>query len=412
MLGFALLVGAVSFLNGLAWILVLFNLSGNDQERLFLINAGVGTAVVTLALGGMLVFQASSSLGGVGSSVMPFPRRWLPIAAIMAAAFVGCVALGQRQVNMPERAPWLFPITNLIIVSIPSTIVAITVTRRYLRFNAIAWPMSWREWTSATIYGAVGATSIAGLINTLYLIFGGALLIHLFGTGPAFNLTDNLPTLPRGIGVAFDLSVLSVVAPLNEEFWKGMIVAFFFYRKGGAARCFLWGVLAGAGFNLLETFQNSISVVSPDVVSEVTLGDQWWLFATARAGTALVHATATGCSALGIYGLLRHRPRYAVGYPLGVTIHGSWNFLNYTLYGDAFQSQAGPDSRLLDLVSIAGLLVLAAACAVLLWELPRRLRDGFPAPIYRALGMLPAKPIPDPFDALPTPEAATAALTG
>lgn len=409
MLGFALLVGAVSFLNGLAWILVLFNITGTAQERLFLINAGIGTAVVTLSLGGMLVYQASSSLGGVGSSVMPFPRRWLPIAAASVALFVVCVALGQREVNTPERLPSLFPFTNLVIVTIPSALVAVTITRRYLRFNAVAWPLSWREWTSAAIYGAIGATAIAGIINTLYLVFGAAFMIHFFGEGRAFDINANLPSLPRGLGVAFDLSVLSVVAPLNEEFWKGMIVAFFFYRKGGAARCFLWGVLAGAGFNLLETFQNSLSVVSPEAVSEVTLGAQWWLFATARAGTALIHATATGCSALGFYGLFRHKPRYMVGYPAGVFIHGSWNFLNYTLYGDAFQSQAGPDSRLLDVVSIAGLIVLASGCAVLLWELSRRVRDGFPAPIYRLIGMMPAAP-PEPEPAPDTAPGVAASI--
>jgi hypothetical protein len=408
-LGFALLVGAVSFLNGLAWILVLFGISGTDQERLFLINAGIGTAVVTLSLGGMLVYQASSSLGGVGSSVMPFPRRWTPIAIGGVALFAVCVAVGQHQVNTPERLPSLFPFTNLLIVTIPSTLVAVTVTRRYLRYNPIAWPLSWREWTSAAIYGAVGATAIAGIINTLYLVFGSALLIHLFGEGHAFDINDNLPTLPRALGMVFDLSVLSVVAPLNEEFWKGMIVAFF-YRKGGAARCLLWGVLAGAGFNVLETFQNSLSVISPDAVSEVTIGSQWWLFATARAGTALIHATATGCSALGFYGLFRHRPRYMLGYPAGVCIHGSWNFLNYTLYGDAFQSQAGPDSRLLDLLSIAGLLALAAGCAVLLWALSRRVRDGFPAPIYRALGMLPAA-TPEPTQVATPGEAMVASAS-
>jgi hypothetical protein len=131
-------------------------------------------------------------------------------------------------------------------------------------------------------------------------------------------------------------------------------------------------------------------VVSPDVVSARTIGDQWWLFATARAGTGAVHAAATGLSALGFYGLFRHKPRYMVGYPLGVLVHGTWNFLNYVLAGDAFFSQAGPDSTLLDVLGVTGLIALFAACVVLLWEIPRRLRDDGPAPIYRMLGMLPA----------------------
>lgn len=390
MLGFALLVGAVAFLNGLGSFLLLFSAGGSPQRKLFEINAYLGTAVVTLSLGGMLVYQAASALGGIGSSAMRIPRRWLAWVAGLVVLFGVAVAVGQQQVNQPERLTWLFPLTNLAIVSIPSTIAAVTVTRRYGQFNQFAWPVSWREWTSGVIYGAVGATFIASIINTAYLVLVGAWMIHTFGHGDAFNLEDNLPTLPRGWGMVFDLSVLSIVAPLNEEFWKGMLVAFFFFRGGGAGRCFMWGVLAGAGFNLLETFQNSLSVVSPDVVSARTIGDQWWLFATARAGTGAVHAVATGLSALGFHGLFRHKPLYLIGFPLGVLVHGTWNFLTYVLAGDAFFSRAGPDSTLLDVVSVIGLVALFAACVVVLWEIPRRLRDDGPAPIYRMLGMVPA----------------------
>jgi RsiW-degrading membrane proteinase PrsW (M82 family) len=383
---------------------LLASAGGNPQRKLFEINAYAGTAAVTLSLGGVLVYQAASALGGTSSNVMPLPRRWLPSAVLLVALFGAAVAWGQIEVNSPARVPWVFPLTNLVVVCVPSTLVAVTVTLRYLKFHPMAWPVSRREWTTGAIYGAVGATAIASVINTAYLVIVGSLLIHFKGQGSAFNLEDNLPSLPTHWGVLFDLSVLSVVAPLNEEFWKGMIVAFFFFRRGGPARCFLWGVLAGAGFNLLETFQNSLTVISPDVVSDRTIGDQWWLFAAARGGTAAIHATATGFSALGFYGLFRHKPRYMLGYPLGVMTHGAWNFLNYTLAGDAFFSKAGPDSALLDVISVAGLCVLFCACLVALWEMPRRLPDGG-APIYRLLGMLPrqavttSEPVAEPVNA-------------
>jgi hypothetical protein len=316
---------------------------------------------------------------------------WRIVAPAMVVAFVVLVALGQQQVNDPERLPWLFPLTNVLIVSLPSLAIALVVSQGYLLTNAWAWPISWREWSSGIIYGAIGATTIGGIINTLYLIVVGLLLIAVVGDGNESDFLDGLESLPSGWGIAFDISVLSVVAPLNEEFWKGMLVAFFFFRKGGAARCYLWGVLAGAGFNILETFQNSLSIVDPGQVSQQQLNDEWWLFASARAGTGAVHSAATGFAALGFYGLFRKQPKYFLGYPAGVLIHGLWNFLNFTLAGDAFLSRAGPDSRLLDVLSVAGLCALFVACLVLLWEMPRRLHDGYPAPIYRMLGMLPAK---------------------
>lgn len=383
-----MVVGSFAFLNGLAALALLGSISDDPRERLFDINVAIGTAIVTMGLGGVLAYQAASSLGDVGSSVMALPR-WIWVAPAMVAAFPLLVALGQLEVNHPGQLPWLFPITNVLIVSIPSLAIALVVAQRYLRFNAWAWPLSWREWSSAVIYGAVGATTVAAIINTLYLVFGAALLIHLKGAGDAFSVSDNLPTVPRAWGIAFDISVLSVVAPLNEEFWKGMLVAFFFFRKGRAARCFLWGALAGAGFNILETFQNSLVIISPSEVSAQQIGHDWWLFAVARAGTGAVHSAATGFSALGIYGVLRGRGKLAACYLVGVLIHGSWNFLNFTLAGDAILSQAGPDNAVLDALSILGMVALFVGCIALLWEMSRRVRDGYPAPIYRVLGMVP-----------------------
>jgi hypothetical protein len=321
--------------------------------------------------------------------------RWRVIAPAMAAAFVLFVVLGQWQVNHPERVPWLFPVTNVLIVSLPSLAIALVVAERYFSFNPFAWPVSWREWSSGMIYGAVGATSVAGILNTLYLVVSALLVIKFTGTLDGEFTSRALEHLPRGWAISWELSVISVFAPLDEEFWKGMLVAFFFFRKGGAARCFLWGVLAGAGFNILETFQNSLSAIQPENIVRSQFTDSWWLFAVARAGTAAIHSGATGFSALGIYGLLRRQRRFLVGYPIGVSIHGTWNFLNFTLAGDAMFTGAGPDSRLLDLLSVAGMVVLAATCLVLLWEVPRRLKDAHPAAIYRVLGMLPREPSGD-----------------
>ncbi len=388
MAGGAVVVGAFAFLNGLGALALLLDVDDEPRDRLFQVNVFLGTAIVTLSLGGVLVYQASSALGGTASTAMKLRTRKL-LWAPLVVAFPALVWLGQLQVDHPERLPWVFPLTNVLIVSIPSVAVALFVSQRYLRYNAWAWPLSWREWTSGFIYGAVGATTVGGITNTLYLLLAGAWLISTKGSGDAWSVGENLSTVPEAWGVAFDLSVLSVVAPLNEEFWKGMLVAFFFFRKGGAARCFVWGVLAGCGFNVLETFQNSLSVINPEELTEQQIGDQWWLFAVGRAGTAALHATASGLSALGFYGLFRRRARYLAGYPAGVLLHGLWNFLNYTLAGDAILSGSGPDSTLLDLLSIAGLGALFLLCIVALAVLSMRLRDGFPAPIYRMLGMVP-----------------------
>lgn len=386
----ALIWGSFAFLLGLALPLTLADVVDEPRQRLFDINVSLGSAIVLLTLGGFIVWQAASALGGSMSGAM---RQWLPWPLLVALPVL--IVAGQLIVEHPGRAPWLFPFINVGIVSIPSLVAGMTVARRYARSNPFSWPMSWREWTGGVIYGAIGATTVAAIINTLYLVGMAIFLISHFGSGDTTDLERNLPTLPRGWGIFFDVSVLSIVAPINEEFWKGMLVALFFFRRGGAARCFCWGVLAGAGFNLIETFQNSLSVVSPEIVADRTIGSQWWLFALARAGAGTMHACASGFSALGIYGILRHRWRFAPGYLAGIFIHGSWNFMVYVNEGDVFFSKAGPDSNVLDVVSVLGLLVLFASAALLLWEMPKRLRDEAPAPIYQALGMLPGNAPPN-----------------
>jgi hypothetical protein len=385
MLMLALVAGSLSFLIGLGFILVLFALSPEPELRLFEINIALGSTIVLVTLGGFTVWQAASSLGGTASVAM---RPWLPWPLLLA--FPLLVGLGQLLVNSPSAAPWVFPFVNVGIVSIPSLAAAMTVARSYMLANPFSWPLSWREWTSGISYGAIGAIGIAGAINSIYFAVAAIYLISAYGTGDVTDLEYSLTTLPQGWGIFFDVSVLSIVAPLNEEFWKGALVAFFFFRKGGAARCFVWGVLAGAGFNLMETFQNSLAVVNPEVLADQTIGSQWWLFALARAGAGTMHACATGFSALGIYGLLRHRWDFAPAYLLGVLFHASWNFLVYVNEGDVFFSRSGPDSDLLDVLSVVGIVVLFSSTVVLLWEMPRRLRDEAPAAIYQVLGMMPA----------------------
>ena len=382
------MVGAFAFLIGGGVLSTALSIDEpyDPALKLFRINAALGAGILYIVLGGFLVVQAASALGNTASSAVRFrwPYALLPLFPLLVLA-------GQFQANDPERLPWLFPLVNIAIVTIPSLSVAAVVAARYGRSHPLAWPISWREWTGGFVYGAIGATTVAALVNTAYLLGAGLLLVHAVGNeGPLSEFGYNLRALPRAWGIFFDLSVLSIEAPLTEEFWKGMLVAFFFFRGGGLARCFTWGVLAGAGFNLLETFQNSLGTVHPSAVADQTIGSEWWFFAIARAGTAAMHSLATGLAAIGFYGLFRRKAKCLLGYPAGVAVHGSWNFLVYVIWGDALFSRQGPDSGVLDVLGGLGLAVLFAASALALWVLSGTLRDEAPAPIYRLLGMRPA----------------------
>jgi hypothetical protein len=320
--------------------------------------------------------------------------------------FPALVFLGQAIVDNPERFRWLFPVVNVGIVTLPSIAVAATVASRYAKHNVYCWPVSWREWYGGFTWGAVGATTFAGVINTVYLIVGGALFIHFAGNysfGDVFSdtfqdagrrdlFTRGLRGLPEGWGVFFSLSVLSICAPLNEEFWKGLLVGLFFFRKGGVARCFMWGVLAGTGFNLLETFTNSLGVLNSDNVASQSISDRWWLFALARGGTAAMHGAASGFSALGFYGLLRRRWRFVPCYFVGVGFHAAWNACVFVISADQIFGRQGPDSDVWDAAGVAGAAGVFLCAIFALWVVSGTLRDSTPAPIYRVLRMRPASP--------------------
>jgi hypothetical protein len=228
----------------------------------------------------------------------------------------------------------------------------------------------------------VGATTAAALVNTAYLLGLSALLVSTVGTGDLLPLDQSLQTLPRAWGVFLDLTVLSFVGPLNEEFWKGLLVGLFFFRRGDRARCFLWGVLAGSGFNLLETFQNSLVAVDPRALAEQTIGPGWWFFASVRGGTAAMHGLASGLAALGFYGLLRRKPRYLIGYPAGAGLHATWNFLVYVVWGNGMLSRAWPSSTALAVIGGGALVLLVLVVLGLLWSVTSGLdeeRGGIPS---------------------------------
>ncbi|MEX2080890.1 MAG: hypothetical protein WEC33_04680 [Dehalococcoidia bacterium] len=381
------MAGALVFMQGPAVLLLLPTLPDDPEERLFALNVIVGVAVVAMGLGGMLVVQAASAFGRTASTAMPMRTWWW-----LLLFFPPMVVVGQLTVNDPGSAPWLFPVVNLVIVAAPSVVIAALVAKRYRESNPLSWPVSWREWSSGFIYGAIGATTLAGAFNTAYLLILAAVLTNHYDTD-SFGIIDGLRFIPDGWRVFFDVSVFSGFGPMNEEFWKGLIVALFFFRKGGLARCFMWGAIVGAGFNLYETFGNSLAVVSPEALAEETISGRWWLFATVRVGTAAMHAAATGLGALAFYGLFRRKWRLVPLYWGAWALHSSWNFMVYVIQGDAFPAGSGPDRLLLDVLGVAGLVVLFLASALVLWVLSRNLRDGEPAHVYRALGMVP-RPAP------------------
>lgn len=68
----------------------------------------MGLAIVGMGLGGLLVYQAASALGGGASSEMVGGARWwllIPMPVLLV--------LGQAIVNEPDRLPWLLSLIHI-----------------------------------------------------------------------------------------------------------------------------------------------------------------------------------------------------------------------------------------------------------------------------------------------------------
>jgi hypothetical protein len=75
------------------------------------------------------------------------------------------------------------------------------------------------------IYGAIGATTVAGIINTLYLVLMAILLVSQLGNGDG-KPRGRTPVTTARLGCLRRERPVGRRA-LNEEFLKGMLVAFF-----------------------------------------------------------------------------------------------------------------------------------------------------------------------------------------
>jgi hypothetical protein len=131
---------------GLALLAGLLDLSENEGRRLFEINVALGGGLVLLALGGFLVVEATSALGGSASPALRLKWPWYPLAGLPIL-----IGIGQLMVNNPGRLPWLFPVVNIGIVALPSA-------------AALAHPL-----TILTAFVAAPLTSLTPVIGAGYV---------------------------------------------------------------------------------------------------------------------------------------------------------------------------------------------------------------------------------------------------
>ncbi len=328
--------------------------------------AGFSIFVLSLALGGALLFQTVSAL-----SRRPSAAFHLPHPTVFALVFILAVGLGSLVLWPGGLSRVLFPVLYVLGIGMPIGWVLAVTSRRLSRAGLSS---SWRESILQLSSGAFITTSIAVVLEALALVGiillaviillltpGGLEALEAFSENiqqpgwaeSAENLAGLLFSPPVVISLFF---LMCVVVPLIEELLKAAGVVLMSWRHPSPARALWWGLLGGAGFALAEGLFNS----------NLALGDMFWvLLAPMRFGTTLLHCLTGALMGLGWHALLfNKRPlQWLSRYALAVVIHAVWNALGlgllFTSSGLSAASSRPASASLTSLVLVTGLFLQA-----------------------------------------------------
>ena len=376
-----LLVGAALLLFGggcaLLYLLLPFFYHGPDLVATNLTIASL--AAVTLILGFALIYQAYNSLRGHPSGIFhPRSPWWLVLL------FAPCVILGQAIISLlPDSffSSLAFPPFHIVAAFTPALVILAFVGRR-VRVG------SWRTVSLEVSHGAILAPMGALILEISVLIMMGVAISFIVAVMPggidrlmelSLNLQDpgwledtkNLAELVLSPAVLTVIVVIFViVAPLIEEFLKGLGVLFLGYRLHGKAEALLWGMACGAGFALGESiFNGSVAL------------EGWWAVMIMRWGATLMHCLGSGVMGLGWHdAMVSKRPWRLLGaYGASAGMHALWNGAALGVAIPSLMIVLRPDdiiaqgiAGLIVLGSLILLLLLVASMAILVFYLTRR----------------------------------------
>ena len=177
------------------------------------------------------------------------------------------------------------------------------------------------------------------------------------------------PYLTNATLIAIGLSYIAIIVPLIEEFFKPLGVWLFGLQIETPAQGFTLGLLSGAAFALFE----SLNASADGSMS-------WGAIVTARAGTSLLHMTASGIMGWGIVSAFKEKKygRLFGAYLAAFLIHGVWNASAAGAGISALGETIGRPEWLFTFTPalVCGLLVLAIGMFAVLIASNRKLREA------------------------------------
>jgi len=321
-------------------------------------------AAIGLSFGFGLISIGRNSLRGTPSATFHPPSPWR-----FVSLFVLCLIAGQLMLFLLPTArftSWAFPPLHILAAASPALAVLAFVGRRTRAASRRTVSL---ELSYGALLAPMGAL-VAELIVILVVVIAVAVVVVLTpgGIETLVDLSNSLQD-PSWIEDPVNLAqlvlspaaltiivvVFVILAPLIEEFLKGLGVLLLGYRLSGQAEALLWGVACGAGFAIGESFFNGSIAL-----------EGWGAVMVMRWGASLMHCIASGVMGLGWHGaLVERRPwRLLAAFGASTGIHALWNGAAVAVALPSLLIMSRPDD--LTAQSFAALIVIAALAVLIL----------------------------------------------
>ena len=187
-------------------------------------------------------------------------------------------------------------------------------------------------------------------------------------TNPDFILNSVAPYVANSAVIATLLGYIAFLVPMIEELLKPLAVWIFAKKIESPAQGFAMGMLSGGAFALLE----SLNASGDGSVS-------WPVIVSIRAGTSLLHMTASGLVGWGIVSAFQEKKagRFFAAYFSAVAIHGVWNACAVGAGISTIGELIGKPEWLFNIIpaAISGMAVLGIGMFVVLIASNRKLRS-------------------------------------
>jgi len=303
--------------------------------------AVIGVVIISVTLGSIVVVTGISWLGW-------FTLPLLTLIAIIAPIWM---LFGIGTNNLEIGARWrFFAILGLSMTVAP---VVMFILEIMLLLGIV-----------------VGAAILIGITQP-ELLQQISDLINLieFETDQQLILNLLAPYISNPVTIAAGIGYIAIIVPLIEELLKPLAVWFFAKKIESPAQGFAMGILSGAGFALVESLNASAGSAI-----------NWPVIVSVRAGTSLLHMTASGLVGWGIVSAFHEKRigRFFAAYFAAVLIHGLWNACAAGAGLSAIGESIGKPEWLSNFAPalLCGLLVLGIGMFAVLLRSNRQLRSA------------------------------------